>query len=164
METLILAGICWLSFVCALTLMGNVLVVLAVFRETFLHSATYYYVVSLAIADLCVGIFVIPLAIVIELLVLPPSRSLCYLWHISDVGASTASILALCVIALDRYLAITSPIRYRRSFLAQHWSLVIAGIWFCSGLLAGPIVLVLGEKGDRSGSSSHRIIRIALPF
>ena len=49
-------GICWLSFVCILTLLGNILVILAVFRETSLHSSTYYYVVSLAVADLCVDL------------------------------------------------------------------------------------------------------------
>jgi hypothetical protein len=140
-------GIWWLSFVCILTLLGNILVILAVLRETSLHCATYYYVVSLALADLCVGVVVIPLAILFELIEQSPSlRFLCNFWHISDVGASTASILALCVIALDRYIAITSPINYPRSFIARHSSIVIAGIWFCSALIAGPIVVILGER------------------
>jgi hypothetical protein len=145
-EMMIYAGIWWLSFVCILTLLGNLLVVLAVLRESSLHCATYYYIVSLALADLCVGVLVIPLAILFELLQPPPSRLLCHLWHITDVGASTASILALCVIALDRYIAITSPINYPRSFIARHSSIVIAAIWFCSALIAGPIVIVLGER------------------
>ena len=149
---MLLAGIWWLSFICCLTLLGNVLVILAVYRESSLHSATYYYIVSLAVADLCVGVLVIPLAIVFELFVPSPFRLLCHLWHITDVGASTASILALCVIALDRYLAITSPIRYPRSFLAQHSSLVIALIWFCSAIIAGPTVIILGERISSSSS------------
>lgn len=143
---MILSGIWWLSFVCCLTLLGNLLVILAVFRETSLHSATYYYIVSLAVADLCVGVIVIPLAIIFELSIPKYFDFLCHLWHITDVGASTASILALCVIALDRYIAITSPIRYPRSFLARHSSIVIAMIWFCSGIIAGPIVMVLGQR------------------
>ena len=145
-------GIWWLSFVCLMTLLGNILVVLAVFRETSLHSPTYYYIVSLAVADLCVGILVIPLAVLFELIQPPPSRFLCHLWHITDVGASTASILALCVIALDRYIAITSPINYPRSFIARHSSIVIAAIWFCSALIAGPIVIVLGGRNNLIGT------------
>jgi hypothetical protein len=143
---MILSGIWWLSFICFLTLLGNVLVILAVYRDPSLHSATYYYIVSLAVADLCVGVIVIPLAILFELVRSSNFRFLCYLWHVMDVGASTASILALCVIALDRYIAITSPIRYSRSFIARHSSIVIAAIWFCSAIIAGPTVLILGER------------------
>jgi len=119
---------------------------MAVFREASLHSATYYYVVSLAVADLCVGVVVIPLAILFELVSPVPSRFLCYLWHFADIGASTASILALCTIALDRYIAITSPIRYPGSFIARHWPRVIAAIWFCSALIACPTVIVLSGR------------------
>ncbi|CAF1325439.1 unnamed protein product [Adineta steineri] len=151
---MILPGIWLLFFVCFLTLLGNVLVILAVYREATLHSATYYYIVSLAVADLCVGVIVIPLAICFELLTPPPFHFLCHLWHISDVGASTASILALCVIALDRYIAITSPIRYPRSFIARHSSIVIAIIWFCSAIIAGPTVMVLGNRTNSLGVSN----------
>jgi hypothetical protein len=148
---MILTGIWLLFIVCFLTLLGNVLVILAVYRETALHSATYYYIVSLAVADLCVGVIVIPLAICFELVTPSPFHFLCHLWHITDVGASTASILALCVIALDRYIAITSPIRYSRSFIARHSSIVIAAIWFCSAIIAGPTVMILGERTSSLG-------------
>ncbi|CAF0829503.1 unnamed protein product [Adineta steineri] len=162
-----LNGILWLSFVCLLTLLGNLLVILAVYRSISLHSATYYYVASLAVADLCVGIIVIPLAILFELLNPPPSRLLCNLWHITDVGASTASILALCVIALDRYIAITSPITYPTSFISKHSSFVIAAIWFCSAFIAGPFVLILGErsslKTNKSLSEEIQIERCEFP-
>lgn len=148
---MILPGIWWLSFVCFLTLLGNVLVILAVYRETSLHSATYYYIVSLAVADLCVGVIVIPLAIFFELVSSSSFYLLCHLWHVADIGASTASILALCVIALDRYLAITSPIRYPRSYLARHSTIVIAIIWFCSAIIAGPTVMILGGRKNSLG-------------
>jgi hypothetical protein len=155
---MLLPGVWWLSFVCCLTLLGNVLVILAVYREAALHSATYYYIVSLAVADLCVGVVVIPLAIAFELMSPSPFRLLCHLWHVTDVGASTASILALCVIALDRYIAITSPIRYPHSFLARHSSIVIATIWLCSAVIAGPTVMILGERINSKGRT-RRVVR-----
>ncbi|CAF1674326.1 unnamed protein product, partial [Adineta ricciae] len=120
----------------------------AVYRERSLHNATYYYIVSLSLADLCVGILVIPFAIFFEIFSVSPSKYLCQIWHITDVGASTASILALCVISIDRYKGIRSPITYSQSFLRKHSSIVIGSIWFCSGFLSVPFVLFLGEKNS----------------
>ena len=47
-----------------LTVFGNVLVILAVYRERSLRSATNTFIVNLAIADLLVAVFVMPLALV----------------------------------------------------------------------------------------------------
>lgn len=47
-----------------LTVFGNVLVILAVYKERSLRSATNYFIVNLAIADLLVAAFVMPLAMV----------------------------------------------------------------------------------------------------
>jgi len=49
-----------------LTVFGNVLVVLGVYRERSLQSATNYFIVSLAIADIMVAILVMPLAVYVE--------------------------------------------------------------------------------------------------
>jgi len=49
-----------------LTVFGNVLVCLSVFRERSLRTATNYYIVSLAIADIMVALLVMPLAVYVE--------------------------------------------------------------------------------------------------
>ena len=71
-------GLIGLILVCILTIVGNVLVILSVYRERSLHSATYYYLVSLSIADLCVGLIVIPLAIFFEINEMNSWKSLCH--------------------------------------------------------------------------------------
>lgn len=45
------------------TLFGNVLVILSVYRERTLQSATNYFIVSLALADLLVAVVVMPFAV-----------------------------------------------------------------------------------------------------
>lgn len=48
------------------TVFGNVLVCLSVYTDRNLHTVTNYFIVSLAIADIMVGILVMPLAVYVE--------------------------------------------------------------------------------------------------
>lgn len=44
----------------------------------------------------------------------PLGEDWCDVWHSLDVLASTASILNLALISLDRYWAVTDPFAYQR--------------------------------------------------
>jgi hypothetical protein len=55
-----------LTIIPALTLFGNSLVCLSVWRETTLRSATNYFIVSLAVADIMVAVLVMPPAVYVE--------------------------------------------------------------------------------------------------
>jgi len=55
----------------ALTLFGNALVVLSVWREMSLRTATNYFIVSLAVADVMVAVLVMPFAVYVEVFSVP---------------------------------------------------------------------------------------------
>lgn len=79
----------------------------------------------------------------------------CDLWHSFDVLASTASILNLSVIALDRYWAITDPIAYSGRMSTGRALVLIALVWICSSAISFPAiawwrsVLRHDDDGDR---------------
>lgn len=124
------------------TVFGNSLVILAVFRERHLHTATNYFVTSLACADCLVGLVVMPISAVYEVL---ENRWLfttdwCDVWRSLDVLFSTASILNLCVISLDRYWAITDPFTYPMRMSRKRAAILIAIVWICSSAISFPAI------------------------
>lgn len=53
----------FLSFVSVITLLGNLLVIIAVISTKSLHTVTNSFIVSLAVADMLVPLFIEPLSI-----------------------------------------------------------------------------------------------------
>ncbi|XP_076296070.1 dopamine receptor 2 isoform X1 [Lasioglossum baleicum] len=124
------------------TVFGNMLVILAVVRERYLHTATNYFITSLAFADCLVGLVVMPFSAIYEVL---ENRWLfthnwCDVWRSLDVLFSTASILNLCVISLDRYWAVTDPFTYPRKMTRRRAAILIAIVWVCSSAISFPAI------------------------
>ena len=133
----------FLSLFAIVTIFGNCLVIVAVLRERHLRSSTNYLIVSLAVADLVIGAVVMPFAITLEVMQQRWmfGRDWCDVWHSFDVLASTASILNLSGIALDRYLAITNAIKYPQRMTTQRIVIVIAVVWIMSAAISFPAIL-----------------------
>ncbi|KAI4790314.1 hypothetical protein KUCAC02_034706, partial [Chaenocephalus aceratus] len=147
----------------ALTIGGNILVILAVSLEKKLQNATNFFLRSLAVADMLVGILVMPVSLINilyeELMVgedifpraeyhhkmtfpvnahisadyaWPLPSALCPIWIYLDVLFSTASIMHLCAISLDRYVAIRNPIEHSRFNSRTKAMMKIAAVWTIS--------------------------------
>ncbi|EAT42665.2 AAEL005834-PA, partial [Aedes aegypti] len=125
------------------TVFGNSLVILAVIRERYLHTATNYFVTSLAVADCLVGLVVMPFSALYEVLQNTWffGEDWCDIWRSLDVLFSTASILNLCVISLDRYWAITDPFSYPMKMTRKKAAALIAAVWICSSAISFPAIV-----------------------
>lgn len=125
------------------TVFGNSLVILAVIRERYLHTSTNLFVTSLAVADCLVGLVVMPFSALYEVLENTWffGTDWCDIWRSLDVLFSTASILNLCVISLDRYWAITDPFSYPMRMTRQKAAALIGVVWVCSSAISFPAIV-----------------------
>lgn len=98
--------------ICAV--LGNGLVIIVFGKERKLRRRTNYYIVSLAAADLLVGLFAIPFAILASI-GLPTNLHACLFTVSVLVVLCTISIFCLVAVSVDRYWAILYPMRYSRT-------------------------------------------------
>uniref|UniRef100_A0A8C7ZEM8 5-hydroxytryptamine receptor 4 n=1 Tax=Oryzias sinensis TaxID=183150 RepID=A0A8C7ZEM8_9TELE len=127
-----IALICFLSLVMLMSVLGNLLVMVAVCKDRQLRKIkTNYFIVSLAFADLLVSVLVMPFG-AIELVHQHwiYGETFCLVRTSLDVLLTTASILHLCCIALDRYYAICcQPLVYRNKMTPMRVALMMGGCW-----------------------------------
>ncbi|XP_069455010.1 trace amine-associated receptor 5 [Ovis canadensis] len=100
-----------------ITVLGNLFVVFAVSYFKALHTPTNFLLLSLALADMFLGLLVLPLSTIRSV----EScwffgDSLCRLHTYLDTLFCLTSILHLCFISIDRHCAICEPLLYPSKF------------------------------------------------
>jgi len=63
-------------------------------------------------------------------------RVVCDIFNANDVLFSTASLLHLCCVSVDRYLAVTDPFGYDRRMSRRRAAAMLAAVWTASALLS----------------------------
>ncbi|XP_031412597.1 D(1) dopamine receptor-like [Meleagris gallopavo] len=120
-----------------LTLLGNSLVCVAVIKFRHLRSkVTNFFVISLAVSDLLVAVLVMPWRAAAEAVGFWPFGAFCDIWVAFDIMCSTASILNLCIISVDRYWAISNPFCYERRMTPRVASAMVGMAWLLSLLIS----------------------------
>ncbi|OAD61305.1 5-hydroxytryptamine receptor 1 [Eufriesea mexicana] len=129
------------------TVIGNILVCVAVFLVKKLRRPCNYLLVSLAVSDLCVALLVMPMALLYEISGnWSFGKIMCDLWVSFDVLSCTASILNLCMISVDRFCAITKPLKYGVKRTPRRMIIYVSLVWLAAACISLPPLLIMGNE------------------
>lgn len=152
--------------------LGNSLIIDALRRCTSLHAPSKALLFSLALSDLGVGCIAQPLFVIHRLAALTRSY---HIFCVSGIGSYfvgstlvSASFVTSTAIAIDRYLALRLPLRYREvvtikrvtAVLFASWlaSLVWSALWFWDKEVQNCLRIVLFSLCFVTTTSSYFII------
>ncbi|XP_036451778.1 trace amine-associated receptor 13c-like [Colossoma macropomum] len=120
----------FLSCVSVFTVFLNLLVIISISHFKQLHTPTNLLVLSLAVADLLVGLFVMPVNVI---------GFIDSCWYFGKIGCSifplitfismSASLCSLIFIAVDQYIAVCDPLLYSTRVTVCKTSLLIILGW-----------------------------------
>ena len=114
-----------------LSLFGNVLVCISVYRNTRLRTTTNIYIIALAVTDLLSAIFVMPF--VTGVLITggwPFGKTICQMHAFFSLFVVYLSPVTMGLTALNRYVKICQPHQqYRRLFSNKSSCILLASTW-----------------------------------
>ena len=136
-----------------LTVCGNLLVIISISHFKQLHTPTNFLILSLATADMMVGVTVLPIQLIHSGLCMQMNRVFCYFYQLCSFHFTFLSIYNVSLISLDRLYALSYPFQYSNNVTFKLVSTIIFLNWstsFCYNLafiyFNGPgTVLCFGE-------------------
>ncbi|KAL6422094.1 hypothetical protein ACFW04_010864 [Cataglyphis niger] len=127
--------------VMALAVTANILVITVVFKYHYMRSVTNYFVVNLSVADLLVTIICMPVAVSQAVsMIWSHGELMCKLSSYLQGVAVAASVFTITAMSIDRYLAIRSPMAFRRVFNRKSTVLVIVTLWLVALTIFAPVL------------------------
>ncbi|KAJ8337022.1 hypothetical protein SKAU_G00382420 [Synaphobranchus kaupii] len=134
------------------SLLENILVVGAIVKNKNLHSPMYFFICSLAVADMLVSVSNATETIVMALITSGHlaargglTKSMDNVFDSMICSSLLASICSLLAIAIDRYVTIFYALRYHNIMTARRAAAIVSCIWACC-TAAGVLFIVYSES------------------
>ena len=128
---------CTMFLIIFIAIFGNLLVIIGVYKKTYLRLKCNVFIVSLAFADLLVAILAMPFnasqVLTGKWLLRQPA---CDIFNANDVLFSTASILHLCCISIERYIAVVDPFHYHQRLKRRKLAQMLVVVWSLSAIIS----------------------------
>ncbi|XP_076845167.1 alpha-2B adrenergic receptor [Brachyhypopomus gauderio] len=129
------------------TIVGNILVIIAVLTSRSLRGPQNLFLVSLAAADILVATLIIPFSLANELMGYWYFRTVwCEIYLALDVLFCTSSIVHLCAISLDRYMSISRAVTYGAQRTPRRIKSAILVVWLISAVISFPPLLSMNKN------------------
>ncbi|XP_021378627.1 alpha-1A adrenergic receptor-like [Mizuhopecten yessoensis] len=137
LERIIIPGVA-LSLMCIIIIVGNIFVLLVVPRLPKPRRPTRYLVMNLAVADLGLGIFILPLSSYNEIVSWPFGERWCIVHAVGDSLLCMSSLYTLCALAVDRYIGVTRPLRYNVIMTDRMVLVMVIVVWLLASSVSCP--------------------------
>lgn len=140
-----------------LCMVGNTVVCFIVIRNKHMHTVTNFFILNLAISDLLVGIFCMPITLLDNIIAgWPFGSSMCKISGLVQGISVSASVFTLVAIAVDRFRCVVYPFKPKLTIKTAFVTIVI--IWGLAIAIMSPSAIMLHvqeEKYYRVRLGSH---------
>ena len=147
-------------------IVGNILILIALCKETSLHLPSKVLIRNLVASDLCVGVVQI-FFVAYWVSILQGQWQICYYFYLAYViGAYisiSVSLWTLAAISVDRLLALFLGLRYRRVVTLRRVYVVVVALWLLIGA-GNAIIAMLNPIVTRIVSMTSSIMCLITAF
>ena len=145
-------------------IVGNILILIALHRETSLHLPSKALIRNLVVSDLCVG-FVEFLLVGKWIAILQGQWQICHYFYLAyKIGASTSisvSLSTLAVISVERLLALLLGLKYRQVVTLRRVYVIAIAAWV---LGVGNAILAMLNPDVKIASATGSIMCLITAF
>ena len=139
------------SFTSYAAIMLNIVAIIALRKTPSLPKPLKMLLLSISASDLCVGLLVQPFYVALYVIDKsnPIFTPLARMHVISATLFCTATLLGICAVSVDRFLAIHLHLRYHETVTHRRVKAVVISIWVLSAVLSLPRTRSYTEKTNR---------------